>query len=139
MSDNLLEEAKGRPRCIAILLCNEIIEDKQTNNKTLVSLFNMIACPQIPAVHPRLCVFTSFAHGRGKWPVQVSFSSPSGKEIFRMQGDLEFNPEHDYQDVVLEVRGIGLNEAGKYRIDVLVDGRVDAERIFSVHAMNPGS
>ena len=56
---------REKPTCIAIIICNEVIEDKRTNNKTLVSLFNGISTPSLPAAHPRLFVMASFTSGSG--------------------------------------------------------------------------
>jgi len=42
--------------CLAIIICNEVIEDKRTNNKTLVGLFSRIGTKAVPCVHPRMFV-----------------------------------------------------------------------------------
>lgn len=131
MSD-LLEEARGKPKCISVVLCNEVIEDKYTNNKTLVSLFNTILAPQLPSIHPRLFIMVSLTGGIGAWPISVSFRSPSGKEIFRLQTDLVFDNAELVQDIILEVHGLPLLERGQHYIDIVLEQTVVNSRMFSV-------
>jgi hypothetical protein len=132
MSDTLLESALGRPSCIAVILCNEIIEDKLTNNKTLVSLFNRVLTAQVPSNHPRMFVMASFAEGAGDWPVAISFRSPSGAEIMRFEGEVHFEDPLDVADVVVELRGLPLNEFGTHEVNVEIDGSLAATRRFVV-------
>lgn len=123
------------PDCIAIVLCNEIIEDKRTNNKTLVSLFHVIATPVIPASHARMFVMASFAHGEGAWPFAVSLRAPSGGEIIRLQGAVEFPSSEAIVDVVLEFRSFPLAETGTHVVDVVVGEKLLASRDFRVHLL----
>ena len=138
MSDNLLDDAQGKPRCIALVLCSEVIEDKRTNNSTLVSLFNTIVVAQLPTLHPRMFVFASFAQGVGEWPLTVAVYSPSGKEIIRLAGVLEFADALNTLDVILEFRGLPLLELGPYRVDISVKDTVIMERIFTVQILEGG-
>src|SRR4029450_1227465 len=73
-----------KPFCIAIIICNEVIEDKATSNKTLVSIFNTIGTPGLPCQHPRMFVMASFTDGRGRWPISFRITGPSGATL--MQG-----------------------------------------------------
>ena len=45
--------------CVSLIVCNEVIEDKRSGNKTLVGLFNGIMTPRLPASHPRCNDFAS--------------------------------------------------------------------------------
>ena len=129
---NLLDEARGKPGCISIIICNEVIEDKRTNNKTLVSLFNNISVNSFPCIHPRLFLMSSFANGEGSWPFSVVVRSPSGKELIRNSGTLTINDPLSVLDVVMEIRGLELTEEGAYFVDVIVEETVLAYRRFVV-------
>ncbi len=130
--DNLLEEARGKPSCISIIICNEVIEDKRTNNKTLVSLFNNISVNELPCTHPRLFLMASFANGEGQWPFSVSLRAPGGKVLLANSGMLMLSDPHTVLDVVMEVRNLEIEEEGTYFVDVAVEESVVAYRRFVV-------
>ena len=79
-----------RPFCIAIVICNEVIEDKTTSNKTLVSIFNTIGTPGVPCQHPRMYVMASLTDGRGRWPITFRITGPSGAMLMQMDGEAHF-------------------------------------------------
>jgi len=121
-----------RPICIAIVICNEVIEDKTTHNKTLVSIFNTIGTPGLPCQHPRLFIMASFTDGRGRWPITFRIAGPSGKVIMRLDGEAHFANPLDVVDVVLQVRGLQLEQAGEHTVDVLAGSELRGSRRFSV-------
>jgi len=125
-------QSKEPPRCIAVLLCNEVIEDKRTNNKTLVSLFNSIGVGALPATHDRMFIMASFTNGIGSWPLTFRIIGPSGDELVRMQGEAEFNDPLAVMDIVIEIRQLELREAGQHIIDVLAGNTPLSERRFVV-------
>src|SRR5919198_1052031 len=104
MSQRLDPIGRESPSCVAIVICNEVIEDKWTNNKTLVGLFNSIAAPGLPAHHHRMFIMVSLTDGRGEWPVLLA----------------------------IEGRGLPLPEAGEYHVGLFCGGRPLASRRFTV-------
>lgn len=127
-------EPLGRecPACIAIVVCNEIIEDRWTNNKTLVSLFSSITAVELPAQHARMFIMASLTDGRGDWPVVVRIESPGGEELFKAEGSIQFEDPLAVHDLVIEVRGLPLPETGEYHVGLLCGGRLLGSRRFSV-------
>src|SRR5437764_113442 len=109
-----------RPICIAVVICNEVIEDKATSNKTLVSIFNTIGTPGLPCQHPRMFVMASLTDGRGRWPITFRIMDPAGRVIMRLDGEASFASPLDVVDLVLQVRGLQLQETGEHAVDILV-------------------
>jgi hypothetical protein len=138
MSESLGPLGREAPICVAIVICNEVIEDKWTNNKTLVGLFNNIAAAELPANHARMFLMVSLTDGRGEWPVNITIDSPSGNEIFKAEGQMRFDDPIAVHDLVVEVRGLPLPEAGEYRVELLCGGRPLASRRFTVVEQQPG-
>ena len=121
-----------RPFCIAIVICNEVIEDKATSNKTLVSIFNTIGTPGLPCQHPRMFVMASFTDGRGRWPICFRITGPSGETLMQMDVEANFTNPLDVIDLVLQVRGLQLHEPGEHRVEVLAGGEPRGSRRFTV-------
>lgn len=125
------------PVSVAIVVCNEVIEDRWTNNKTLVSLFNSIHAPTLPTHHARMFILASLTDGRGEWPVSVQIESPAGEELFRAEAPIRFDDPIAVHDLVIEVRGLPLPAAGEYRVSVLCGGNLLCGRRFTVVQENP--
>ena len=121
------------PRVIALILCEQIIEDKETNNKTLIGLFNRITTHKIPYAHPRIAILVSLVDGRGKVPISVRLVHvETEKEVFNLKGQADFKDPTETADLVLDIRGVPLNSTGLYAIEVLSHNELVGERRFSV-------
>lgn len=121
-----------RPICIAVVICNEVIEDKATSNKTLVSIFNTIGTPGLPCQHPRMFIMASLTDGRGRWPIAFRITGPSGDVIMRLDGEATFASPLDVVDLVLQVRGLQITEPGEHTVDVMIGNVLRGSRRFSV-------
>ncbi|GAB4455411.1 MAG: hypothetical protein OHK0029_11490 [Armatimonadaceae bacterium] len=128
--------AKEKPICVALVICNEVIEDKRSGNKTLVGLFNGIMTPQLPATHPRMYLMASLTSGTGEWEFTFVITAPSGLEVFRMKDTARFTDPLVGHDLVVELRNLPLEEAGVYFVDLLIGSTPIANRRFTVQMMS---
>ena len=125
------------PVCMAIVLCNDCIEDKRTNNKSLIGLFNAIHVQVIPALHPRMVVLASITNASKALDVKLIIRAPSGSEVAQIDAEFPaFDPLAAY-DIVFEFNGVLLEEAGTYHVDLLCDGSYLGGRRFDVLTTKP--
>ena len=128
--------SSDQPVCVAIVICNEIIEDKRTSNKTLVSLFNSIGVASLPATHPRLFLMASLTNLREEMPICFSIKGPSGREILRVNGGATSGGDPlAVIDLIVEVLGLSIQEEGVHFVDVLTGDKLLGSRRFSVQKM----
>jgi hypothetical protein len=118
---------------VALVLCDEVVEDRRSGNKTLVGLFSNIHASQLPAVHPRMHVMASLTSGRGDWPFMLRILGPSGQEVMRMQERVKLIDPLTVHDVVIEVRMLPITEPGVHFVDLLIGNTPIANRRFTVH------
>jgi hypothetical protein len=123
------------PTCIAIVICNEVIEDKRTNNKTLVGLFNQINVPGFPAVHGRLFVMGSFTDGMGECDLSFRLSDPDNNEIVKVNGRLKFEDPLAVRDIVFEMHGVPFKREGSHSVEVWIGDKYRTCRRFQVVKM----
>jgi hypothetical protein len=128
-----------RPICVALVICDVVVEDKRSGNKTLVGLFNSIMAPQMPAVHPRMFLMASLTSGRGTWPFTFRITSPSGRELLRMQETTRFVDPLAVHDIVVELRNLPLEEPGVHFVDLMLLDSPVANRRFTVQVETPPS
>ena len=132
MTDELL------PVCLGILLCDQVIEDKRTNKKSLIGTFNDIFAGRLPAKHPCMCLVLSLTNCRRPLDVEVELSRDTdagGERLLGLKGQVPAHNPLAVLDLVFELHGVPLPQLGKYTIDVtqLPDGRRIAQRSFYVH------
>lgn len=133
------EGVRERPMCVALVICDDVLEDRRTGNKSLIGLFNNIATVNLPAVHPRMFLVASLTSGRGAWPFSFRVAAPSGREILRMQDTVEFTNPLAVHDLVVEVRSLPIEEEGVYFVDLLVGETPMANRRFTVQIAPEGA
>lgn len=124
--------AQPDPKILAILVCDLVVEDKRSGNKSLVNMFNAILCPRLPARHDRLVVFVQMTNGRGKVPVHLELIGPDNATVLRLDGEGTFADPLTAHDLVFELRGVVFPVAGMYRFQVTAGQGAIADRPFSV-------
>jgi len=122
------------PEVLAIIICNEVIEDKHTNNKTLVGLFNGITVRSLPAFHSRICVVASLTGIIGEMPIGIRIMSPSDV-VADVKGKTNSEDGEVVLDLVVEFRDLPLKEEGTHRVEVYAGNVALAGRNFTVVKM----
>ncbi len=126
------------PTGLAIVICDQIIEDKLTNKKSLIGIFNQIAAPQFPCRHPRMCVFVSLTEGRGACEARLRVGhEESGNTIAELKGQIQFADIHTVAEINFDLVGLQFSEPGLYSIEFYCDDNLVLERRFHVLKINP--
>ncbi|MHC4600302.1 MAG: DUF6941 family protein [Planctomycetota bacterium] len=122
------------PSCLAIVLCDYVIEDKATNNKSLIGLFNRVNATDFPCQHPRMVIFISLTDGRGPTILEVFLERAENRdEIFKAEGNVDFKDPNHVIDIVFDLRGVTFKEPGTHFVGIRTkDGRPLGERKFHV-------
>jgi len=121
-----------KPECLALIVCEGVVEDARTHNKCILNTFNSISADDFPSRHDRLAVFMSFTDGRGEMELDVKLILHDGddeKVVVGARGPLVF-PENplDVVEMTLDLRGIVLPKPGNYALQILADGTLIRQR-----------
>jgi hypothetical protein len=121
----------GSPQCLAIILCEGVVEDVRSRNKCILNTFNCVWARTFPVAHDRMTVFVSLTDGRGESPIQVRFMQDAASDqriLFELGGAIRFPSPLDVVDVTFDLRNVPVPEAGNYAIQILVGGTLVGER-----------
>ena len=129
------QATREQPQCIAIIICNDVIEDKRSNNKTLVGLFNGVMTQGLPCTHPRMYVMASLTGGAGRWPISFRIYSPNNQEILRAEGEEVFSDPLEVRDFVLELLNVPLSEEGVHFVNIFSGNTLLSGRRFTVQVI----
>jgi hypothetical protein len=131
-SHNELVSNNEAPVCVAVVICNEVIEDKRTNNKSLIGIFNAVSAPQLPVTHPRMNVMCSLTNAAGEMPITLVMRAPSGREVMKVEGSVNIQDPLAVIDLVFELNGVPIEELGTYMVDILSRSHYLGGRRFQV-------
>lgn len=122
-----------KPIGIAIIVCERVITEAKTNNKTIVSTFNQIIAAKFPCVHGMVCAFVSLTNGSGQKQVELILRRQSDSaEMLKAGGPVVFeNPNHVIE-MIFNLKNCPFTEPGLYAFEVQVDGEFIFDRRFNV-------
>jgi len=128
----------GQPQCLALIVCDLVIEDQRSGNKSLIGLFNTITAQALP-VGKRLYVFLSIGGMDHLVPFTLRLQGPLGQLAeMNMQpsGEKAVGPEVVH-DIVIEIPNLQLPQAGAYNFELWQEKTLMAKRGFSLVIQSP--
>ncbi len=102
------------PECLSIIICEDVIEDARSHNKTIVNAFNRVTALTYPVQHDRLTVFLSLTGGHGKVPLTITIGGTGKSPLLELAGKVTFPNPRTVVDLVFNFRNLQLPEPGEY-------------------------
>ena len=129
---------KPAPLGVAIVICDQIIEDKLTGKKSLIGIFNQIAAQSFPCRHPQVCVFIAITDGRGQSAARLRIvHDESSHVVAEVNGSIQFPDAHTVVELNFNLVGLVFPEPGVYAIEFYCDDALILERRFQVMHIKP--
>ncbi len=123
----------GKPKFLALVVCDSIIDDRETNKKTLVGIFNNIHTQKVPHIHPELHVFVSLTDGHGVYRAKLEcLHRESGAKTLELQGDIKFENPNQVIELNFALKGVPFTQFGDHNFDFYCDNQIIASRRFTV-------
>lgn len=121
------------PVLLAILICDTIIDDKITNKKSLIGLFNQVAAREVPVRHAGLHLFVSLTDGRGMAEGEIRVvRSDTEAVVANLSGPIEFPNPMAVVELDFGIHDLLFPVAGEYRFQFYCNGELLGERKFAV-------
>ena len=121
------------PINLAIIVCDSIIEDRESGKKTLVGIFNQLNSKSFPCTHPALSVFISLTEGQGCYQAQLQCVKSAGDEpILTLEGPVDFQDPKAIVELGFNIRAMSFPGPGTYEFHFLCDGVLLGQRPFQV-------
>ena len=129
---------KPSPTGLAIVICDQIIEDKLTGKKSLIGIFNQIGTQNFPCRHPQICVFVSLTEGRGQSAARLRIVHDESSHIVaEVNGTIQFPDVNVVVELNFNLVGLVFPEPGMYSIEFYCDDAIILERRFTVSHVKP--
>ena len=126
------------PSGLAIVVCDQIIEDKATSKKSLIGIFNNIASQTFPCRHPALSVFVSLTEGRGTYQARARIiNEETQAPVTEVNGQIQLPDVNMVAELVFNFIGLEFPTPGLYSIEFYCDDALILERRFHVMQAKP--
>ena len=121
------------PVLLAILVCDTVIEDRRTNKKSLIGLFDRITAAGLPVEHPSLHLFVSLTNGHGVAEGMVRVVHSETEEVLtELSGPIEFPDPMTVVEMDFGLHELVFPREGEYRFQLFCNGVLLGERRFVV-------
>jgi len=130
------KRSKGRkppPKALAMILCDQILTDRDTGKHVIVGTFSKIHAPSLPAVHASTALFLALTDGKGKYRGAVRMThAETDRTLFESHGDLVFDNPLQVLEIVMRLPAMRFEERGLHVLQLMVDDALVIERKFNV-------
>ena len=111
------------PIGIALIICDNIIEDIRTRKKSMIGIFSQIYANSFPYTLPSMNILVSLTDCIGEFPCTLMCEREEDrKTIFSVNCGIAAKAPNDVVDLVIAMKAITFPTPGRYNIKVIVDG-----------------
>lgn len=118
-----------KPAGLALILCDQIIIEKETEKKSLIGQFSVVNATSFPALHPKLSLFVLLTNGNGIQQISVRCCKEGETEkLFSLAGEVEFDNPQQIVELCFNLSNLVFLAPGMYVFEVSAEGEYIFER-----------
>ena len=126
------------PTLVSILICDQVIDDKLSNKKSAIGIFNTILVPKVPTAIQHMAILASVTEIAGKVEMELRLVRDSDDAVlFSGKGAVEAPNPLAVVDLLFAMQGIHIPEGGQYAFELLSGGELLGRRRFQVVVRPP--
>jgi len=111
------------PIGIALIVCDQILEESGTRKKSLLGVFNSVACRSFPATIHKVCVFVSLTNLNGKSKTLLRCSNETkNMPLMAVEGIADSNNPNSVLELGFEFESFAFPQPGLHIFEFLCDG-----------------
>ncbi len=129
--------ARPVPKYLAMLLCDYVVIDAETRNKSLIGIFNRINASKFPVRHDRMHVFVALTNGHGAYDAALKVKNSLGEEVMSLDGKVEMQDPLAVAEINFNIRGLVIPQPGRYFVEFTCDGELLVDRHFDAVKIEP--
>ena len=122
----------------AMLICDSVITDRETNKKSLIGVFEHINAFKFPCVHHSLAVYIKLTDARGKYRFRLELIDLQNNLIIgksEIPQDINIDDPLRTYELVINLTGLKFKDPGEYEFRVFANNKIFEQKKFSVKPM----
>jgi hypothetical protein len=106
------------PSVVSLLICEKVITEAKTNNKTLVNVFDRVEASEFPAVHGPFWIYARLVDAEGDYTFRVEINHLETEKQIARADDIKAQLPNRLQaaDFGLHIPAIGFELPGTYEV-----------------------
>jgi len=127
------------PTLVSFLVCDQVIDDKLSNKKSAIGIFNTILVPKVPAVIHQMAILASITEIVGQIELEIRLVRDTDNAVlFNGKGKVEAPNPLAIVDLLFAMQGVKIPDAGQYAFEILSGAALLGRRRFQVWVRPPG-
>ncbi|MFQ5804878.1 MAG: hypothetical protein ACE5I3_00345 [Phycisphaerae bacterium] len=126
------------PTLVSLLICDQVIDDRLSNKKSAIGLFNTVLVPSVPTRIQQMAVMATLTEISGRTPLQLRLMrDEDNRVLLQTQGHVDAPDPLVMVDLVFAMQGVPVGSAGQYAFELLSQGELLGRRRFQVRIGRP--
>lgn len=127
------------PSIQAFLVCDSVIEDSLTKKKSLIGLFTHLQAMKFPFQHHQLGLYFCMTDAEGTYHFDIDLMHVNTDQLVCRASlpDIVIGDRLQIADFGINVPALLFPSPGRYEFRLRMDGRVIAQKDFSVIQVSP--
>ena len=127
-------EPPAAPTLVALLICDQVIDDRLTNKKSAIGLFNAVLVARFPATVQQLVVLAAVTEITGQAEVELRLIRDTDNHVLFTAKEVVVHSQSPLAtvDLVFALRGVVIPTPGAYAMELLSHGELLGRRRFQV-------
>lgn len=121
------------PSLVSLLICDQVIDDRMTNKKSAIGLFNSVLVASVPTRLHQLAVMATLTEITGRTPLRLRLMRDENNAVLmETRGHVEAPNPLAIVDLVFAMQGVPIAHTGQYAFELLTDVELLGRRRFHV-------
>ncbi len=134
------QKEKAAPSLVSLLICDQVIDDKLSNKKSAIGIFNTIIVPKVPVVIHQMAILASVTEIAGRVELEIRLVRDTDNAVlFSGKGNVEAPDPLAIVDLLFAMQGLKIPEAGQYAFEILSGAALLGRRRFQVWVRPPST
>lgn len=127
------KKAPAVPSLVSLLICDQVIDDRLTNKKSAIGLFNSVLVGAVPTRLHQMAVMATLTEISGRTPMRLRLMRDEDNAVLmETRGHVDAPNPLAMVDLVFAMQGIPIARAGQYAFELLSDVELLGRRRFHV-------
>ena len=127
------------PTLVSMLICDQVIDDKLTNKKSAIGIFNTILVPKLPTAIHQMAILASLTEIPGRVELELRLVRDTDNLVlFGGKGRVEAPNPLAVVDLLFAMQGVRIPGEGQYAFELLSGGELLGRRRFQVRLRPSG-
>lgn len=128
------------PTVVSLLICDQVIDDRLTQKKSAIGLFNTVVVRGLPTRLYQLAVMVTLTEITGRTPLLLRLVRDEDNSVLmQTRGHVEAPDPLAMVDLVFAMQGVPIARPGQYAFELLCNGELLGRRRFRVVVGRPRS